>query len=199
MAIGSTGQNHLKRLPGIQKRVPKMQTPAFDMHVMIWVSQHRSTFLDIFFAAVTWAGSLFVLLPLTVLLTGYLLAAGKQQAIYFLGLGFGGAVLLAYLLKAVIKRPRPDCFAPLITMPADFSFPSAHTAQITAFCLCLLLIVVKDRLHWFGLLCMACVTLIGSVAFSRVYLQVHFASDVIAGILLPIIWVFGIAFMLHRI
>lgn len=169
------------------------------MHAMIWVSQHRNAFMDVFFAAVTWAGSLFVLLPLGVLLTGYLLAAGKHEAISLVGIGFGGAVLLTYLLKAVIQRPRPDLVAPLITMPADFSFPSAHTAQITAFCLCLLFLVGKDRLLWFALLGVASMILIGCVAFSRVYLQVHFASDVIAGVLLPIIWVVGIAFLLHRI
>ena len=168
------------------------------MHVMIWANQHRSAFLDVFFTTVTWAGSLFVLLPLTVVLTGYLLVYEKKEAIYLLGLGFGGVVLFTYLLKAVIKRPRPDFFEPLIAMPADFSFPSAHTAQITAFCLCLLLIVGKDRLSWTGLLCLASVMLIGCVSYSRVYLQVHFASDVIVGILLPVIWVAGIAFMLHR-
>ena len=176
-----------------------MEIPAIDMHAMIWVGQHRSAFMDMFFSAVTWAGSLWVLLPLTVCLAGYLLAAGKREAIGFLGIGFGGAVLLTYMLKAVIQRPRPDLFAPLITMPTDFSFPSAHTAQITAFCLCLLLLVGRDRLLGFGLLCLASVVLIGVVAFSRVYLHVHFASDVIAGLLLPIIWVPGMAFLLHRV
>jgi undecaprenyl-diphosphatase len=175
-----------------------MQLHAIDLHVMMWVSHHRSTFLDVFFTAVTWLGSLFVLLPLAVLLTGYLLASGRNDAISLLGLGFGGAVLLTYLLKAVIRRPRPDIFTPLITMPTDFSFPSAHTAQITAFCFCLLLIVGKDRLLWVGLLCLASGLLIGCVAYSRVYLQVHFASDVIAGILVPIIWVAAIAFMLQH-
>ncbi len=51
---------------------------------------------------------------------------------------------------------------------------------------------------WFGLFGVA-MALIGCVAFSRVYLQVHFASDVIAGILLPIVWAYGVAFLLHRI
>ena len=175
-----------------------MEIPAIDLHVMTWVNQHRSTFLDVFFTTVTWAGSLVVLLPLTVILTGYLLAYEKKEAIFLLGLGFGGAVLLTYLLKAVIKRPRPDLFEPLIAMPKDFSFPSAHTAQITAFCLCLLLIFGRDRLLWTGLLSLASVTLIGCVSYSRVYLQVHFATDVIAGILFPITWMVGIAFMLHR-
>jgi membrane-associated phospholipid phosphatase len=48
------------------------------------------------------------------------------------------------------------------------------------------------------MLTLASVTLIGCVSYSRIYLQVHFASDVIAGILLPIIWMAGIAFTLHR-
>ena len=176
-----------------------MEIPAIDMHAMIWVSQHRSTFMDVFFSAVTWAGSLFVLLPLAVCLAGYLRTSGKHEAIRFWGIGFGGAVLLTYMLKAVIQRPRPDLFAPLITMPTDFSFPSAHTAQITAFCLCLLLLVGRERLLWFVLLCLASLALIGLVAFSRVYLQVHFASDVIAGLILPIMWVPVIAFLLHRV
>jgi undecaprenyl-diphosphatase len=175
-----------------------MEIPAFDMHVIIWVNQHRSAVLNVFFTTVTWAGSLFLLFPLTVILAGYLLAYEKKEEVLLLGLGFGGAVMLTYVLKTIIKRPRPDLLEPLIAMPADFSFPSAHTAQITAFCLCLLLIVGRDRLLWVSLLGLASVTLIGCVAYSRVYLQVHFASDVIAGILLPIIWMVAIAFMLHR-
>jgi undecaprenyl-diphosphatase len=175
-----------------------MEVPAIDMHVMMWASHHRSTFQDVFFTTATWAGSLFVLLPITAILTGYLLVHEKKEAIFLLGIGFCGVVILTYLLKMIIKRPRPDLLEPLIAMPADFSFPSAHTAQITAFCLCLLLIVGKDRLLWVSLLGVASVTLIGCVAYSRVYLQVHFASDVIAGILLSIIWMVGIAFMLHR-
>ena len=49
-----------------------MEIPAIDTHAMIWVSQHQSAFMDVFFSAVTWAGSLFVLLPLAVCLAGYL-------------------------------------------------------------------------------------------------------------------------------
>jgi undecaprenyl-diphosphatase len=176
-----------------------MGLSTIDMHVMTWVSHHRSPFFDDFFTVVTWAGSLFLLLPLSVLLTGYLLVSRKNEAIWLLGLGFGGAVLVAHLLKALIKRPRPELLSPLITMPADFSFPSAHTTQITAFCLCLMLIVGQNRLPWGGWpLGFAIVILIGCVAYSRLYLQVHFVSDVAAGFLLSVIWVFGAAYILHR-
>jgi undecaprenyl-diphosphatase len=176
-----------------------MGISAIDLQVMTWVSQHRSAFLDGFFVAVTWAGSLFVLLPLSILMMGYLFACDKKEALGILGLGFGGAVMLTYLLKAIIQRPRPEVLAPLTAIPADFSFPSAHTTQITAFCLCLILIFGPGR--WslgFGALCLAMVMLIGCVAYSRLYLQVHFASDVVAGLLLPVIWVSGMVFMLRR-
>jgi undecaprenyl-diphosphatase len=138
-----------------------MEMLAVDMRVMMGVNRHRSAFLDAFFSTVTRtrAGSLFVLLPLTAVLTGYPLVCQKKEAIYISGMGFGGVILFTYFLKAVIKRPRPDMFEPLIAMPADFSFPSAHTAQISAFCLCLLLIVGKDRLYWTGLLTLASVML----------------------------------------
>jgi undecaprenyl-diphosphatase len=108
-------------------------------------------------------------------------------------------VALAYLLKAVFRRPRPDVHAPLVAMPVDFSFPSAHTTQITAFFLCLILIVGQER--WpigFWQLCLTGIVLIGCVAYSRLYLQVHFLSDVLAGLLLPTIWVAAISFMLRR-
>ena len=101
-------------------------------------------------------------------------------------------------MKAVIQRPRPEVLAPLIRMPTDFSFPSAHRTQITAFYLCLVFLVGKDRSIGFGVLCLVSVALIGCVAFSRVYLRVHFASYVVGGFLLPVIWVSGIAFLLPR-
>ena len=94
---------------------------------------YRTPGLDQFFVVVTWAGSLFVLLPLTGVLLGYLVQRGKQGDAWLLGVGFGGAVLIAHLLKVIVGRPRPDLLPPLVPMPVGLSFPSAHTAQITAF------------------------------------------------------------------
>jgi hypothetical protein len=71
--------------------------------------------------------------------------------------------------EAKIKRPQPDLLQASIAMPADFSFPRAHTARIAAFCHSLLLIVGRDRFLWAGLPCLASVTLIGCVFYSRVY------------------------------
>ena len=64
-------------------------------------------------------------------------------------------------------------------MPGDFSYPSAHTVQITAFALAVILTLVlpAQRAWWFALVFIIVVT----VGASRLYLQVHFPSDVLAG------------------
>lgn len=96
-------------------------------------------------------------------------------------------------LKNIIARPRP-CWIDhniqmLIPMPKDFSFPSGHTlaAVIAATCL-----YMTNK--WFGIFVIILASLI---AFSRLYLFVHFPSDVLASIILGlIIAVLAIHYML---
>lgn len=56
-----------------------------------------------------------------------------------MALALVGASALGHLLKLIVERPRPDLFPPLIPMPQDWSFPSAHAVQATAFALAWLL------------------------------------------------------------
>jgi undecaprenyl-diphosphatase len=71
-------------------------------------------------------------------------------------------------------------------MPEDWSFPSAHAAQATAFALAWLLRPGRSPGRIEVSVLAAVVAL---VAVSRPYLQVHFPSDVIAGVLLAAVWV----------
>ena len=97
-----------------------------------------------------------------------------------------GASALGHLAKLVIERPRPDLFPPLIAMPADWSFPSAHAVQVTAFALAWVLRpgAAAGRIEMAVL-----VAVVALVVASRLYLQVHFPSDVVAGVLLATFWV----------
>jgi hypothetical protein len=89
--------------------------------MMVWINNHRHPLLDQFFTAVTWAGSLAALLPLSMLVLGFLLYRGKTADAWLLVVVFGGAVLLAHLLKMVFGRPRPSLSPVLVPMPTDFS------------------------------------------------------------------------------
>jgi undecaprenyl-diphosphatase len=107
-----------------------------------------------------------------------------------LGIGFWGSVLTTYALKYELDRKRPHFFPTINELPIDPSFPSAHTTQIVAFTLLIWLIVYHAPTLFGNLLTGTLVFIALGVSLSRMYLQVHYPSDVIAGGLIAIIWSF---------
>jgi len=91
-------------------------------------------------------------------------------------------------LKPLIARARPFVAYPdlklLITRPLDFSFPSGHTMASFASAVVLSRINVK--------IAVAAYTLAGLISFSRIYLYVHYPSDVLAGMFLGIIFAIAV-------
>jgi undecaprenyl-diphosphatase len=172
---------------------------GIDEALLVWMNALRHPLLDRLFGVVTWAGSLYVLLPLSMAVLAFMLVRKRWPEAELFGLGFGGAVMATNGIKWLVGRPRPDLFPSLVPMPPDFSFPSGHTAQITAFACCLSIIASRCRGAPFGSTVTALAALItGLVGFSRLYLQVHFLSDVLAGALLSLLWVGSIQWILGR-
>lgn len=160
------------------------QTLAWDQAGLAFAHAARVPWLDSVFLVLSWFGSLTVLLPLA-LMVWWRWRSDSSAA--FVALALLGASALGHLAKLIAMRPRPDLFPPLIPMPEDWSFPSAHAVHVTAFALGWLLRpgASSGRLEIAVLL--AAVTV---VLASRIYLQVHFPSDVIAGAVLASLWVF---------
>jgi undecaprenyl-diphosphatase len=162
---------------------------SWDNQLLLFVATHRTAGLDAFFRGITWLGSLYVLSPLAAVDTRVLLLLQKRWEALLLVFGFGGAVLLVHLTKALLARPRPDLFEPLIAMPNGGSFPSAHTTQISAFALCAVLILRRSFLEWQTAAMSVAAIVISVVAISRFYLQVHYSSDVLGGLLCGVAWI----------
>lgn len=141
----------------------------------------RGPVLDVFFSLVTWAGSLWLLAPAALL---FVAAAGVNWRARILPvLALAGASLTCHALKIATDRPRPDAHPLVQALPADASFPSAHSAQAAAFFTALwLLLPPEARRRW----AMPLVALVAIVGVSRLYLQVHWPSDVIVGAVLGV-------------
>lgn len=152
--------------------------------------------LDGFFSSITWTGSLYLLVPATVLTAGFLVSAGRSGDAWFLVLGLAGASLIAHISKPLFGRDRPDLYQPLVELPADASYPSAHTAQAFAFALALY-VVMRPAISSHLALLIGLLFWAAAVGFSRVYLQVHFPSDVLGGTLLAVLWVGGLKYCLN--
>ena len=98
-------------------------------------------------------------------------------------------VLINQVLKYIVHRPRPDGFR--LISEVGYSFPSGHSMVSMAFyglCAWMVWHYERDRLMRWAC-CLAFAGTIVAVGMSRVYLGVHYASDVIAGFCVSLAWI----------
>ncbi len=161
---------------------------AFDRTWLDAFATLRGPAPDAFFLAVTWLGSSYVLMPATLLLMAALVFQRFWASALLLGLTYFGATLTTWLLKMTIGRERPALHAVLGTLPSDAAYPSGHATHAAAFALALWLLAGRHAPHRRAAAGAALGTLVLLVAASRLYLQVHWPSDVLAGLLVAAFW-----------
>ena len=154
--------------------------PWIDTALLALLNDWRSIGLDTFFAAITWLGSLSTLLPLAVLIAWAQSRRSSLRGSAFVPVSLLLATTLAFITKSIVEHPRPQLFSGPIPLPEDWSFPSAHAMQVTAFLLAVVFIA-KDKFIFATATGAALIILL--VGISRLYLQVHFPTDVIFGII----------------
>lgn len=164
-------------------------TADFDAMVFAWLQRFEST--QMFNAALgfTFFGSTKFLLPAYTLLAAWYLFYQKNRRLSLNIAAVGlSSVALLYLLKNIFKRHRPP--DALIKDVIGFSYPSGHSFSSFTFCGILMYITWKSHLsNASKYIILALLFLFACcVALSRVYLHVHYASDVTAGFCLSLIW-----------
>ncbi len=161
---------------------------AFDAAGMALAASGQTPLADAFFRAVTWAGSILVLGPLALVHAAFAWHRLRCRRAFFLPVALAGAALMAHATKIAIARERPDVPA-LIDMPADASFPSAHSLQASAFVMAWLLAPGRSvRRARAGEIAIG-LLLVALVAWSRLHLQVHYPSDILFALAAGAIWV----------
>jgi len=109
------------------------------------------------------------------------------------------SLVLMFLLKYLFQRKRP--VAPLLKAAKGLSFPSGHAIMSVTFYGLIIYIVwetIPDRLLK-NLLIIALIVLILLIGYSRIYLRVHYASDVLAGFIIGLLWLSISLSVLQRI
>lgn len=150
-----------------------------------WISTTHTSIMQI----ITFIGSQNFLLPANIILIGFYLFFKKNKTTAFNIAAISiTSVVVMFLMKFFLQRERP--LVPLIAKVHGYSFPSGHTFTSVTFYGIIAYIIYKNvrnkLLKW--ILISLCIILILLVGFSRVYLRLHYASDVIAAFCLGLIW-----------
>ncbi|MFB9969249.1 phosphatase PAP2 family protein [Pseudoroseomonas cervicalis] len=174
-------------------------THGFDRAVLLALRDPADTanpigpfWLEIMMRDFTSLGSHAVLMLIGALALGYILLLRKGLSALLLVLSFGGATALNGLLKLGFDRPRPELVSHLVEVHTA-SFPSGH-AMLSAACyltLGTLLAGVTPRRRLKLYVMGAAMLLTLLVGGSRVYLGVHWPTDVLAGWCLGAAWAMG--------
>ena len=171
-------------------------TVRFDTAVRTFVHSFASPAVTSVMKALTSLGNMPSVLALTLAASLALWFFGRRRGAVLLPVTVGGAVVLMFVLKLIFRRQRPDPYFGLPT-PADFSFPSGHA--LVAFCFwgVLAVMVSTEQRHPVGRVAMWClaVFMVLGIGLSRIYLGVHYPSDVVGGYLAAIVWVSGVGWV----
>lgn len=138
---------------------------------------------------ITALGGVGVLTLFVLAIIGYLLLTDRARAALFLAVAVGGGMLLALGLKALVDRPRPD-IVPGVEPIYTASFPSGHSmmSAVVYLTLAALLARTQDRTRVRAYLLGLATLLALLVGLSRVYLAVHWPTDVLAGWTAGAVW-----------
>ena len=165
----------------LEGEILRLDVMAYDR----FVERLRSDALTPVVQAVTSLASVVVLAVLAAVIAA--LAPGKAPG-WCVSVNLACVVALNALLKVIVQRPRPEGFR--LVAESGYSFPSGHSMVATAFFGLLIWMIWRYhkrdamRVVWcafFGLVIVA-------VGLSRIYLGVHYASDVLAGFCVSLAW-----------
>lgn len=169
----------------------------WELQFLNWIQMLHNPVLDavlVFFTTIGNAGAVWILLGVGLLIIP---KTRKSGAVVLLAVLID-TILCNGILKHLFARIRPcdvnTAVSLLITRPADYSFPSGHTA--VAFAAVTACGLVGERRLWILTLMPACV-----IAFSRMYLYVHYPTDILGGAVVGVIsgilaWLIGRRFFL---
>lgn len=165
---------------------------GFDEAIHDWVAARRSPWLTDGWRAATELGGGAIIITVTVVTVALLVVARRPWSGAFVALAGSGGLVLQAILKPLLERPRPPV-AGWLTDAGGWSMPSGHALQSASLYLALAVVVVAIVPPWRVVVWVSAVVVVVLVGSSRVYLGVHWATDVIVGWLIGAVWVGALA------
>jgi membrane-associated phospholipid phosphatase len=161
---------------------------AFDQTVLLGIHQFANPTLDRIMLAITNIGNPHTMVAISGITLAILLWRRYYQEAKIFVVDCLGGVILSYGLKMVFSKQRPNLWQSAIE-ETSFSYPSGHALGSTIL-YGFLAYILATRYPQFALLIYTgAVLLIGAIGLSRLYLGVHWPTDIVAGYSIGFLWV----------
>lgn len=161
----------------------------FDHAVLLRMHALASPLLDTLFVGISKFGYQWGVIPVDMLVVVLLLFRRCWREACFAAIAFLGSALLNVFSKQIFQRDRPGLWES-IAPETTFSFPSGHAMGSMTLVSALVLLAWPTRWRWPVIVGGGCFVLL--VGTSRVYLGVHYPSDILAGWCAALVWVLGV-------
>jgi membrane-associated phospholipid phosphatase len=159
-----------------------------DSEVADWVAASMPTWAEWLARPFSWVGGWIGALAVMVALVVVLSASRRAtDAIWAAGIIGGIHFVVTPLVKEIFDRPRPTAGS-AVPLPSSDSFPSGHASGAAATCTLLALLALERWPERGAVLWVSAAASVLAIGSSRVVLNVHFASDVLAGWCLGLAW-----------
>jgi undecaprenyl-diphosphatase len=165
------------------------ETQAFDEAILRWVGARHVPWLDAAMVEITILGTGTVVMMVALVAGLFLYLTDHRYSALLLTIATAGGLLLNTVLKLTFARPRPEIFV-WGTHAASSSFPSGHAMSATIIYGTVAYLAARlQRQRWARWATMTAVAgLILLICASRVYLGVHYPSDIVAGVIIGFAW-----------
>jgi len=162
---------------------------SLDLSVAAWLHMHATPLLTSLMIGASHLGAPFTVVAVAVVAAAVLAWRGERYRALMLVVAVAGGGLMNVLIKLAVHRDRPVFTDPIMTL-TSYSFPSGHAVGATVLYGALALIMASLPLErrWRFFAITAALLLIVVICFSRIYLGVHYLSDVVAGFLEGTVW-----------
>lgn len=174
----------------VAEEVMEGETRAFDVAVLRWMEQRHTPRLDVWALEVTSLGSGLVVAMTVAVASVFLWVTRHRYSVALLWTALLGSWLITRTLKTVFDRPRPDVFPWQTHYVDQGSFPSGHatTSMVVYLTLAYLVGRLAETRRLRALTLLVAAVLIALIGTSRLYLGVHYPSDVMAGYAVGFAW-----------
>ncbi|WP_066424971.1 phosphatase PAP2 family protein [Anabaena sp. 4-3] len=160
---------------------------ALDESILLGIQTLHTPVLDIIIKGITALGEPLIFLSIGSAIGINLWYNQRRREATTLGMATVGAVGLNFLLKEIFRRARPALWDYIVNA-VHYSFPSGHAMVSTAVYGCIGYILAKEFPQWRKQILASTTVVILAIGFSRLYLGVHWPTDVLAGYAAGLLW-----------